>query len=370
MERLLLITTVLFIANLSFGQFYAPKIEVKEMPNNNIGIKTNSPNPDADVHIKDSRANLFIENTGTSNWAFLRLKGSDANFWDIAQYGNNDYLEFRPKGSSSNRLILKQDGSLGLKTIPVADADLHIRDSRANIYIENTNPSNWAFLRLKGSDANLWDIAQFGNNDYLEFRPMGRNVNRMILKQNGSLGLKTVPVADADLHIRDSRANIYIENTNSSDWTFLRLKGSDANFWDIAQFGNNDYLEFRPMGRDANKIIFYQNGTVSAQTFSAITPPWSDFVFDEDYKLTSLEEVEEFILANKHLPDIPSEEELQKQGLDLPKMDSKLLQKIEELTLYTIEQGKEIKNLKKENEVLKSLLKRVDELEKEIVRRK
>ena len=363
MKRILFVLGIAFLTNSSYCQLYAPEIKVQTMPNNNIGIKTETPNSDADVHIKDSRANLYIENTNSSNWAFLRLKGSGSNLWDIAQYGNNDYLEFRPKGSSTNRMILKQDGSLGLKTIPATDVDLHIKDSRANLYIENTNSSNWAFLRLKGSGSNLWDIAQYGNNDYLEFRPKGSSTNRMILKQDGSLGLKTIPATDVDLHIKDSRANLYIENTNSSNWAFLRLKGSGSNLWDIAQYGNNDYLEFRPMGSSSNRITFNKNGTVSATTFSAVTPPWSDFVFEDNYELRSLEEVDSFIKENKHLPDFPSEQELREKGLDLPSMDSKLLQKIEELTLYMIEMNKQVKS---QNERMEQLEQENLELKKEI----
>lgn len=95
------------------------------------------------------------------------------------------------------------------------------------------------------------------------------------------------------------------------------------------------------------------NGTVRANTFSAVTPPWSDFVFDDNYELQDLEEVENFIRTNKHLPEIPSEKELQKTGLDLPAMDSKLLQKIEELTLYVIEINKRLNQVESENIQLK-----------------
>ena len=74
----------------------------------------------------------------------------------------------------------------------------------------------------------------------------------------------------------------------------------------------------------------------------------ADFVFDEEYQNPSLEEVESFIKANKHLPEIPSEKEMLEEGLYLGEFQIKLLQKIEELTLHTIEQGKQIKELQKE----------------------
>ncbi len=74
---------------------------------------------------------------------------------------------------------------------------------------------------------------------------------------------------------------------------------------------------------------------------------WSDFVFKKDYKLMPLNKVESYIKANKHLPDVPSAQEVSDNGIDVASMDAKLLQKIEELTLYVIQQQKEIENLKK-----------------------
>jgi trimeric autotransporter adhesin len=72
---------------------------------------------------------------------------------------------------------------------------------------------------------------------------------------------------------------------------------------------------------------------------------WADYVFNKDYKLLSLGEVEQFVKENKHLPGVPSAAEMVKEGNDLGKTDAKLLEKIEELTLYMIE-------LKKQNDRL------------------
>ena len=186
----------------------------------------------------------------------------------------------------------------------------------------------------------------------------------MFLKQNGNLGIKTLPNSDADLHIRDSRAALYIENTDPSNWSYLKIQGSGTNFWDIGQYGNNDYLEFRPKGGSSNRIKIYQNGTLSATTYLAISPPWADFVFHENYNLPTLPEVEHHIKEKGHLKDIPSAKEVKKNGINLGEMDSKLLQKIEELTLYTIEQEKKITKLESLNEKLLELQNRLEKLEK------
>jgi hypothetical protein len=80
---------------------------------------------------------------------------------------------------------------------------------------------------------------------------------------------------------------------------------------------------------------------------------WSDRVFESKYKLLKINELEQFIRENGHLPNVPSAEEVVKNGVGLDVMVSKLLEKVEELTLYTIQQQKEIETLKKQLNVKK-----------------
>lgn len=77
-----------------------------------------------------------------------------------------------------------------------------------------------------------------------------------------------------------------------------------------------------------------------------IMKEWKDKVFDQDYLLPNLEEVEDYIRKYHHLRDIPAESEVLVNGYNVGEMDALLLQKIEELTLYIIEQQKEIDKLK------------------------
>ena len=73
----------------------------------------------------------------------------------------------------------------------------------------------------------------------------------------------------------------------------------------------------------------------------------NDFVFDNDYKLMNLYELESFINKNKHLPNVPSANEVEKQGnVDLGELNTILLQKVEELTRYIIDLQKQIDELK------------------------
>lgn len=80
---------------------------------------------------------------------------------------------------------------------------------------------------------------------------------------------------------------------------------------------------------------------------------WADYVFKPDYKLRSLAEVEAFIQQNGHLPNVPSAQEVLQQGIDVAAMDAKLLEKIEELTLYMLQLKKENEALRKDLETVK-----------------
>ena len=87
------------------------------------------------------------------------------------------------------------------------------------------------------------------------------------------------------------------------------------------------------------------NGTIRAKEVKIEATGWSDFVFDKNYNLPTLQEVEQHINQKGTLPDIPSEKEVIEEGINIGDMQAKLLQKIEELTLYVIQQDKKIQAL-------------------------
>lgn len=90
------------------------------------------------------------------------------------------------------------------------------------------------------------------------------------------------------------------------------------------------------------------NGNIRTRKVIVTQQSWSDFVFGEGYRLRSLSEVDEFIKTHRRLPDIPSEKDVADQGVDVGDMQAKLLQKIEELTLYVIEQEQQIRQLRQQ----------------------
>ena len=80
-----------------------------------------------------------------------------------------------------------------------------------------------------------------------------------------------------------------------------------------------------------------------------VSSGWPDYVFDKKYKLKSLSDVEKFITKNNHLPNIPSAAEVEKNGIEVGDMQKKIMEKIEELTLYIIDLQKQVNILKEKN---------------------
>lgn len=116
-----------------------------------------------------------------------------------------------------------------------------------------------------------------------------------------------------------------------------------------------------PMAIPAGYRLVVEEGILTekikvALKSSSVGGDWADYVFDENYKVMTLDAVEKYIKENKHLPNVPSTEEMLANGSDLIKTDAKLLEKIEELTLYMIDMNKQLKELKDENKQMKKQL--------------
>lgn len=101
----------------------------------------------------------------------------------------------------------------------------------------------------------------------------------------------------------------------------------------------------------------YVNGgilTTKVKVANYCSANWADYVFAPDYALPALTDVETYIKENKHLPNVPSAMDIEKDGLDIADIQSKQMAKIEELTLYVIDMKKEIDELKKQNAALRA----------------
>ena len=168
----------------------------------------------------------------------------------------------------------------------------------------------------------------------------------------------------------------YISKVGNLMWgQYAKIQGYGINFNSPAGLPTNPIVAdlkqeievqangYVGIGTSSPKSKLDVAGTITA-TEIKVEAQTADFVFEEDYQLKSLEEVEQFVQENKHLPDVPSAKQMEESGVGLAEMNKLLLQKVEELTIYMIEQNKinklqaeEIKALKEDNEMLKKQLK-------------
>jgi len=196
---------------------------------------------------------------------------------------------------------------------------------------------------------------------------------------NGDLRINDVGGATSISTGEDDRLNIHLNTSafNSSSWIEmwgaqnngqLSLAGGQINFLfgssttGIGQTGmlldNNGNVvigDALNINTPTGYRLYVGEGILTERLRVAVvnSAQWADKVFESDYALRPLSEVEDFVQKNKHLPGVPSASEVVKDGIDVATMDATLLQQIEELWLHVID-------LKKENDALKTRLSNVE----------
>ena len=177
----------------------------------------------------------------------------------------------------------------------------------------------------------------------------------------GKVGIGNVTAPKAKLHLlSDSNedAGVILEPSNkASKKAFLQF--CDANHViEVSKNGmkissSNDLMDIdarniKMMGKvgintdnsftgDYDYTLAVKGGVLTSEVYVKEVDEWHDYVFSEDYHLMPLDELENYVKKNMHLPDLPSEKEIQEHGYNISDMDGVLLKKIEELTLYTVE---------------------------------
>ena len=199
--------------------------------------------------------------------------------------------------------------------------------------IEYLDPQTTSFPGL-----NFWKVWSACESNYFNYA--------LFLANNGNVGIGTDnPQEKLAVSGKIGSKGLFVNHTATIDWDFA-----------AHIMVNRDLTKAFTITHSSRGEVFrvYGNGIVNAKKIyaeafeihsNALNIYWYDHVFAQDYKLRSLSEVEQFIKTNHHLPEIPSEKEVNENGINLGEMQGKLLMKIEELTLYIIEQEKQLKEL-------------------------
>lgn len=148
---------------------------------------------------------------------------------------------------------------------------------------------------------------------------------------------------------------LYIANSNTATpLIYGDFSTSKLTFNGKTAIGTSNFPDSIGTANISNYKLYVKGGILTEQL--RVRTGWADYVFQDDYKLSSLEEVESFIHTNKHLPNVPSASEVEEQGLDVGDISRIQQEKIEELTLHLIEQSK----------LLKAQQKAIDNLNNEV----
>ncbi|MCT3764443.1 hypothetical protein [Elizabethkingia anophelis] len=207
----------------------------------------------------------------------------------------------------------------------------------------------------------------------------------MTINQDSKVGIGiTNPTSKLEVYNEASKSHLTLSANDNSANDLSRIDldykiqnkdhivGRISSFYSDSGNGGTGGLKFftREAGQLTEKMIIAPNGNISvsnkleAKEIKVTTTPTADFVFEDSYQLPNLESVEKYIKEKKHLPEIASAVEMQKEGVNIGDFQIKLLQKIEELTLYQIQLNKEVTNLKQENIQLKETLQKIQNHEK------
>jgi len=339
------------------------------------------PNNDWRIVINDSSnggGNYFaIEDSSAGRQPFRVDAGSPANSIRVDSAGDvgfgtsNPVVNLHVVDGNTPTLRLEQDGSSGF-----TPQTWDLAGNEANFFIRDaTNGSNLPFKIKPGADHNAIYIDAVNNiglrtaspNARLHINKDGGEEPSLLINTDGSsntthmivdaaglvgIGLDTPTTA---LHVNertaDTSAKITLSNsTDGTSWEWVHRAASDEKLA-INNPGNTgaEYI----FGTTGDLVIA---GSMTATSFIAGTTTLSvpDYVFDYEYKLKSLDDLEIYIKNEKHLPNIPSATEIKRaRNLDITKFQMKLLEKIEELTLYTLQLNKQVKQLESELTTLK-----------------
>lgn len=281
----------------------------------------------------NNRSGMMFQSNGSINQALVGSLSSGFAFrWLAAPSGVANYYD-----DSNEKMRLTMDGNLGIGTTAPVNK-LHV-NGKATIGEGASDNTSYGTLQL------VRTADQGDNRHYLTFVRAGSSVTGMGYARNSNV------------------FGIWKYGDNATMLPVIAL--TDAQSVGIGTTDPGPYKLAVEGWLGARKI------KVTAAN------PWSDYVFDNDYRLWTLAEVEKYISDHKHLPDIPSAAEVAKDGIDVGENQALLLKKIEELTLYMIDQNKRTeaqerqideqnKKITEQNKMIGELLNEMKELKSRI----
>jgi hypothetical protein len=310
------------------------------------------------MHFDDtSNSASFPQN----DWRFIfNDSGNGGGNYFAIEDSTAGRIPFRVEaGAPANTLYVEADGDVGIKTAnPVVD--LHIVEGNTpTLRLEQDGSSGFTSqtFDIAANETNFF-VRDVTNGSQLPFRiKPGADTDSLFIAANNDIGIGTASPS-ASLHVRrtNNTAQILVQDTGTASQDLLVLQNAGpARFALNNTAGSlwrfNSASDGLRVARDGSATVALtldnaENLTIQGDIMSNGTTVVPDYVFEPDYQLMPIDELAAFIEREKHLPNVPSAKEVKETGgVNMTEMQMKLLEKVEELTLYTLEQEKTINEL-------------------------
>lgn len=371
MKKHLLSILSLFITLVINAQVYTPFGNIQSTINNTRNIHIGSNNPE---HKLDVQGHIRI-NTYSPHSSIILGKKTNTNIFSDDSidkyYGGGMFFRVDNETIAHkyiDALLILENGNVGIGHKPQSKLDvaggINIQ-SGLPIQINGSDISHGLKYKRFNSDESLLDgpLLYGWSGGALGVKKDNQETNILTWNDRGNVGIGTnnpnykLSVQGHSFStahtIQSWSPTIYLKRDTDEDgytqgiqtqllngdnnWFFGNLH---ADNWIVAK---GDYTgSLFKISSSGNASL---QGKLEAKEIKVTTTPTADFVFSDNYNLPTLEAVEKHIKEKRHLPEIASAKEMEKEGVNIGEFQIKLLQKIEELTLYSIEQNKKIKEL-------------------------
>lgn len=280
--------------------------------------------------------------------------------------------------TSSTNIYNSNSGNVGIGTGATISEKFHVNgNARANQFnsingIFNSLNTTSMSLQTNGTARvtilNSNGFTGINTNSPTEFLHVNGNVkSNQFITTNGTLnsvssilalqtnGTSRITILNSNGHVGIGLSNpaYMLDVSGTLNATAIRVGGTPIVPSQWATSGTNIYYNLGgvvSIGTTAAPTGFklaVAGKIIAEEIVVKLQANWADYVFEDDYKLSSLAEVKQYIKKHKHLPGIPSAKEVEENGITVGEMNTLLLKKIEELTLYIIQQNEEIESLKR-----------------------
>lgn len=257
-------------------------------------------------------------------------------------------------------------------------ADMVIRRSSSSPYVGMGAASQFEDQTPGSENLNIIQSSLGGGLQFFNHYIGASWIESMRIAPNGNVGIGTASTVSkltvaGNISLDRSRYIFFGGDlTSTGEYIYEAPEGTinvHAGFNNAIVVPNNNNLYLAPVAGSVGigttspgnyKLAI--EGIIGARKIKVTQATWSDYVFDSSYQLKPLEQVEAFIQENKHLPEVPSAVEVKNDGLDVGDNQAVLLKKIEELTLYIIQQNKDIQA---QNKVIAGMKTEIAELKAE-----